>query len=249
MRMTRIYVDHPLNTTSLTLDEAAGQHLITVLRLKVGAAVQLFNGQGQECLGIIQQATRKQCVVEITQQCAPLPTSPIYTHLGLGIIKGERMDFAIQKSVELGAQEITPLFTQFTDVTLNQERSEKKQLHWQKVAIHACEQSGRSDVPIIHTPRHFADWIANITAPVRLILHPYTTEKTLSITELFTQTAMHYAIAIGPEGGFHEAEIIAALAHDFELIQLGKRILRSETAPLTILSILQWLKGDFNARK
>ena len=249
MRTTRIYVNTPLQLGLITLDAAAGQHLITVLRLKVGATVQLFNHQHQEYLGQISQADKKKCVVQLTQSLPILPASPLYTHLGLSLTKGDRMDFAIQKSVELGVSEITPLLTQFTDVTLDAERSIKKQTHWQKIALHACEQCGRSDIPTIHPLTPFAQWIQQPTAHTKLILHPLAeksnaADKTHSTVADLLKNSTRINIGIGPEGGFHTNEITLAVAHDFHALSLGPRILRSETAPVVVLSILQWLKGD-----
>ena len=250
MRTTRIYIDVPLSIGAIALDQAAGQHLITVLRLKVGAAVQLFNGQGQEFSGHISQADKKKCMVTLTTALATLPPSPLHTHLGLSITKGDRMDFAIQKSVELGVSEITPLFSQFTDVSLDAERIIKKQMHWQKIAIHACEQCGRADVPPVRQPLSFLQWIQQTSADLHLILHPliphpYGRDKTQPrLSQLLTEAITRVAFCVGPEGGFHEQEVETALAHHFYSVQLGGRILRSETAPLTLLAILQWLRGD-----
>lgn len=245
MRTTRIYVDAPLKVGTIILDQAACQHLITVLRLKVGAKIQLFNGQNQEFSGQISHADRKKCEVILTEALMPALPSPLHTHLGLGIAKGDRMDFAIQKSVELGVNEITPLLTQFTDVSLDAERSIKKQMHWQKIAVHACEQCGRADVPTVHAALPFARWASTLNAELRLILHPYTNNKTqATLPELLTPSISRIAFCAGPEGGFHEQEVETALTHHFYSVQLGGRILRSETAPIVLLSILQWIKGD-----
>ncbi|AMC99880.1 Ribosomal RNA small subunit methyltransferase E [Halomonas chromatireducens] len=149
------------------------------------------------------------------------------------------MDYAIQKAVELGVAAITPLYTEHGDVRLKEEREAKKLAHWQAVAVSACEQCGRATVPPVHSPMPLADWLDERDEALRLVLHPATNRA------LARETApSSVALLIGPEGGLSSIEVDAAQAADFSLLSLGPRILRTETAPVVALSLLQYRFGD-----
>lgn len=153
--------------------------------------------------------------------------------------RGERMDWAIQKATELGVAQITPLFTERCEVRLNDERAQKRLEHWQQIAISACEQCGRSKVPVIHAPQLLKDWQASVQADLKLVLHP--------VAQSLTQHATPHTLAflIGPEGGLTEGEVAQAAEYGFQPARLGPRVLRTETAPVVALSVAQQLWGDF----
>ncbi|HEX5793474.1 MAG TPA: 16S rRNA (uracil(1498)-N(3))-methyltransferase, partial [Rheinheimera sp.] len=160
-------------------------------------------------------------------------------HLGQGISRGDRMDFAIQKAVELGVTEITPLFTERCGVKLDGERLAKRNEQWQKIAVSACEQSGRSIVPTVHPAINLQDWLAQQTKELKLTLHPRANDTIKTLTP-----NSHLRLVIGPEGGFTDHEMQQTSNAGFQGIQLGPRVLRTETAALTAISALQLQFGD-----
>lgn len=223
----------------VVLPEGAARHLARVLRMGEGAPVRLFDGQGREASAVLIESGRKRVVARIEAVEAGIGESTLCVHLGQAISKGDRMDYAIQKAVELGVAAITPLYTEHGDVRLKEEREAKKLAHWQAVAISACEQCGRATVPPVHPPMPLADWLAERDEALRLVLHPATDRA------LAQETAPpSVALLIGPEGGLSSTEVDAAQAADFSLLCLGPRILRTETAPVVALSLLQYRFGD-----
>ncbi|MDP5187312.1 MAG: 16S rRNA (uracil(1498)-N(3))-methyltransferase [Alishewanella sp.] len=240
MRIPRIYTPQTLSVNqTLWLDDDAANHVSRVLRMQTGQAIQLFNGDGFNYNSNIVDVSKKQVQLQVVAQQANPVESPLSIHLGQGISRGDRMDFAIQKAVELGVTEITPLFTERCGVKLDGERLAKRNEQWQKIAISACEQSGRSVVPRVHQAISLAQWLAQQTKELKLTLDPRAsaTIKTLC-------PAQTIRLVIGPEGGFTDAEVIATAQAQFTGIQLGPRILRTETAALTAISALQLQFGD-----
>ena len=154
-------------------------------------------------------------------------------HLGQGISRGDRMDYAIQKAVELGVHEITPVITQFSQLKADEKQIAKKLLHWEGIIIAAAEQSGRCVIPTLHPPRPFAQWMAQ-PAEHKFICHP-----TAQAHHLKKET-QSVRVAIGPEGGFHENEVQLAQTHQASVLSLGPRILRTETATVVALTLLQF---------
>jgi 16S rRNA (uracil1498-N3)-methyltransferase len=159
-------------------------------------------------------------------------------HLGLGISKGDRMDYAIQKAVELGVNEITPVITERTIVRLDEKRQSKKLEHWQGIIISACEQCGRSVLPVLNPVSRIDTWLQHSSA-CKLIFDPFSSQ---SLSGLEQQT--HASILIGPEGGLSEEELTKSIAQDFTPVRLGPRVLRTETAVVAACSALQILWGD-----
>ena len=182
---------------------------------------------------------KKSVRVELTEQLPGQPDSPLRVHLGQGLSRGERMDWAIQKATELGVAEITPIVSERCEVRLKDERADKRLAHWQQVAISACEQCGRSTVPLIHPPLLLADWLAQVEADLKLVLHP--------VAEPLVSHAKPTSLAflIGPEGGLNDNEVSQAVAAHFQAARLGPRVLRTETAAAVALSVAQQLWGDF----
>ena len=237
----RIYTSEPLaNNTTIALDDQAVTHLVRVLRMKKGDDVRLFNGDGSEYQAQLIIESKKSASASVThaiRQDAPLK---LEIHLGQVISKGDRMDFTIQKATELGVTDITPLTSERCDVRLKGDRMEKKLEHWQKVAISACEQSGRNTVPVIHPPKSLSDWSSGIEADRKLLLHPHNQKPLVS-----DQSPESIALLVGPEGGFSDIEVTQCQESGFDGLLLGPRILRTETAALTALSVLQYVWGDF----
>jgi 16S rRNA (uracil1498-N3)-methyltransferase len=173
MRIPRIYLSQPLSTgNEVELDSNALRHVVQVLRLKSDHPLILFNGNGGEFEAQLVKVEKRQAVVRVGQFHAIDRESSLMTQLGLGISKGERMDFSLQKAVELGVSEITPLFTEHCVVQLSPSRVLKKQEHWQGVIISACEQSGRNTIPKLNAACSYSDWLSTRLASTRLVLDP-----------------------------------------------------------------------------
>ncbi|MEA3251399.1 MAG: 16S rRNA (uracil(1498)-N(3))-methyltransferase [Pseudomonadota bacterium] len=240
MSVPRIHFDATLTAgAELSLPEGPARHVAAVLRLREGAALTLFDGRGQEAAAVLVEVTRKRVVARIEAVEAGRGESPLAVHLGQAISKGDRMDYAIQKAVELGVASITPLYTEHGDVRLKGEREARKLAHWQGVASSACEQSGRATVPTIHPPQPLGAWLASRDEALRLMLHPATDTSWQQAGEITSA-----ALLIGPEGGLSPAEVDAATAAGFTPLTLGPRILRTETAPVVVLTLLQYYFGD-----
>ena len=241
MRIPRIYTSASLRVgTDIELDAGAARHLTSVLRMTPGQAITLFNGQGGEYSAQLTQAKKGRASAKISGFTDSNKESPLDLHLAIGISRGERMDWIVQKATELGVTEITPLFTSRCEVKLSGERLQKRLTHWQQVAISACEQSQRNTIPVINAPINLDDWLQCCTADVRLVLHHRTDQRLADIAPNSNQIAL----LIGPEGGLSEVEIAQALATNHQALALGPRVLRTETAPLAAISIIQSLWGD-----
>ena len=239
MRLSRFFIDAPLSLGQHELPEAQAHYIGRVLRHAAGDAVQLFDGSGQEYLGELIEVGKKAVRVELREQLAGQAESPLRIHLGQGLSRGERMDWAIQKATELGVSEITPIVSERCEVRLKDERADKRLAHWRKVTISACEQCGRSVLPVIHAPVSLVEWQAHVQAELKLVLHPVA-------APLESHARPHsLAFLIGPEGGLSEAEVEQAKAAGFHAARLGPRVLRTETAPVVALAVAQQLWGDF----
>jgi len=241
MRIPRIFINLPLDEhQSVELPRETSHYLSRVLRLPVEAKLRIFNGLGGEYQAHICSLTKNSASIKIDSFDATDNSSPLHIHLGISLSKGDRMDFVIQKATELGVAEISLLSSERTEVKLKGERLDKKVDHWRKVSISACEQCGSNRVPIIHPPVSLPQWLAKRDEPIKLIMQPDTAQP------LQHESPAAVALLIGPEGGFSEQEVKAANAAAFDSISLGPRILRTETAPLVAISILQHHWGDLN---
>ncbi len=228
-KMPRLYVPAELAAgTTLSLPDGPAKHVTRVLRMGEGAPLIVFDGSGHEAGVRLAEVSRKQTTVTVEAVWAGSGESPLAVHLGQAISKGDRMDYAIQKAVELGVAAITPLYTERGDVRLKGDREEKKLAHWQAVAASACEQSGRA-----------GEWLAERQEPLRLMLH-LATGNGFAQSERPTSAAL----LIGPEGGLSDTDIQAATASHFTPLTLGPRVLRTETAPVVALTLLQHHFGD-----
>jgi 16S rRNA (uracil1498-N3)-methyltransferase len=241
MRTPRIYTPQTLAGSSFVeLEQQASHHINKVLRMQEGDSIILFNGDGFDYTARIDSIHKKSLSASINDAIVRETESPLSIHLGIGISKGDRMDWIMQKATELGVTAITPLFTERTEVRLKGERLEKKHLHWQQIIISACEQSGRSVLTKLAPATRIDLWTTSNDAEKKFVLHHRSTQSLDS-----EDTPKSIALLVGPEGGLSEAEIKAAEKQNFDALALGPRVLRTETAPLAALSVLQYLWGDF----
>jgi 16S rRNA (uracil1498-N3)-methyltransferase len=241
MRNPRIFSPQQLSPEQkIDLEEAATRHLSQVLRLRPGMEIILFNGDGREYRAELTVCNRNSSQARVIDASAEKPPPPISIHLAIGISKGERMEFALQKSVELGVTEITPLFTQRCVVQLQGERLEKRLLHWRNKIIAACEQSGRCRIPQLHPAIDLAPWLDSRNGGGILLDH----RSTATLPDLSAPTDNTVCLLIGPEGGLDEHERELATTAGFEGVRLGPRIMRTETAPLAAITGIQLLWGD-----
>lgn len=240
MRIPRIFHPVALKTgTQISLTEDASHHVGRVLRMQVGQSLALFTGDDHRYDAIIRAINKKSVVVDVVNAHQDSCESPIDIHLVQGVSKGDRMEFVIQKSVELGVRSITPLFTERCNVKLSGDRLEKKHEQWSKIVYGACEQSGRNTVPTLHTACTLEAWLARPRDGITLVLDPNASQGFQSLEATHTYTLM-----IGPEGGFSTAEVERLRAHKCLGVQLGPRILRTETAALAAMTALQSHFGD-----
>ena len=241
---TRIYQDTDFSQASpMKLSDDAFGHIVRVLRLKEGDHITLFNGkEPYQYLATLVDVSKKQASINIISKEEVYNESPLNIHLGQGISRGDRMDFTLQKSVELGVNTITPLFTERCGVKLSGERLEKKRAQWQKIVISACEQSGRCIVPVVEDPLLLEEWLQQESDALKLNLHPKAQHSIMSLPIENKKVRL----LVGPEGGLSDDEISQANNNDFHDVLLGPRVLRTETAALTAITALQCRYGDLN---
>lgn len=243
MRVSRIYDEQPLNTgDSITLSTEASYHLSKVLRAKPDQMIAVFNGDGHEYLGRIDTIDRKKVTLVLEDSHPVNNESPLKIHLAQAVSKGDRMDYVIQKAVELGASTITPIQTERGNVKLDKERSDKKVEHWQKVAISAAEQSGRAVITTVNPIIKLADWLKEEREGLKVVLHHRNTKPLSQIDSPNSVITMF----VGPEGGLSDTEITNCQLQGFQPFALGPRVLRTETAPLAAISVLQSMWGDLS---
>ncbi|MGI9291500.1 MAG: 16S rRNA (uracil(1498)-N(3))-methyltransferase [Gammaproteobacteria bacterium] len=245
MRTVRVYSETKLDEeTTVSLDDQAARHIARVLRMRSGDAIVLFDGSGLEFPGILINVTLKSVSVELEKHAAPNTESPLQIKLWHGICRGEKMDYVIQKATELGVYEIQPVLTHRSVVKLDADRASKRVEHWRRVAISAAEQSGRVFVPEILAPQTLLNALEEETESTwKFLLDPQAEKANEKILQGDTITLL-----TGPEGGFTEEERQAGSQAGFTLMALGPRVLRSETAPVSALSILQHQFGDMGKR-
>lgn len=247
MRIPRLYYPNELQLDAIyQLDKTTTHYIANVLRLKKSHQVYLFNGFEEKLfLGEVVSLTKQSADIQILSAEHVNSESHLHTHIGQVMSKGDRMDYAIQKATEMGVSCITPLSSTRCEIRLNKERLEKKQAHWQQVAISACEQCGRTTPPQILLPQSLESWLALKAADLNLILD----HRGLSCRELQRRyndsgTIKEVRCVIGPEGGFCEEEILLAETNGFEKVKFGPRVLRTETVPSVVLTWLQLHWGD-----
>ncbi|MDQ7050987.1 MAG: 16S rRNA (uracil(1498)-N(3))-methyltransferase [Enterobacterales bacterium] len=252
MRQHRFFTEQFLQLhDTLKLENSVAHHCAQVLRYQLNDPLILFNGDGYDYQALITDINRRHCEVKILKKIALENESPLQIHLIQGIAKGDKMDFVIQKAVELGVTEFSPLFSQRCNVKLDEKRLAKKQQHWQRVMISACEQSGRARLMLINSAVHLnkiesigngAIEESNLDTETicRLYLDPDANSSLKSLDK-----PQSIQLCIGPEGGFSAQDVKAMQSLEMRGVQLGKRILRTETAGLVAVAALQSLFGDF----
>ncbi|MEM6162323.1 16S rRNA (uracil(1498)-N(3))-methyltransferase [Erwinia sp. P6884] len=241
MRIPRIF--HPETLTQgseISLSDDAANHVGRVLRMAPGQALELFDGSNLTFTATIVQADKKSVRVSVGESREESRESPLHLHLGQVMSRGEKMEFTIQKAVELGVNTITPLFSERCGVKLDAERLAKKIQQWQKIVVSACEQCGRNAVPVVRAPMTLEAWCAEPEAGLKLNLHPRASQ---SINTLPLPVS-RVRLLIGPEGGLSADEIGMTARYDFTDILLGPRVLRTETTALTAMTALQVRFGD-----
>jgi len=245
MRIPRLYV--PVVATRGDIITVTGQpahHVTQVLRLRPGALIRLFNGDGPEWDAVLLECKRAEIRLNVGGTVEPVAEPSLYITLAQGIARNDRMDFILQKSVELGVSRIQPLWMQRCQSRIRSDRLEKRLRHWQGVIISACEQCGRSTLPELHSPEDYATWISRQgPSPMGLLLQPDSTQ----ILHDLRPPERDIIVLVGPEGGLNQEEQRLAAASGFKGIRLGQRILRTETAALSALASIHTLWGDFRS--
>ena len=242
MRLSRVYVEQPLATLELTVVEGPpARHVLQVLRLRRGDPLVLFNGDGWDYPGTVGEREDDRLTVTLARPRPGLPECPIDLTLVQGVARSDRMDTIIQKATELGAARILPVLAARSVVRLDGQQAGRKLAHWRAVAVAACEQSGRARPPLIEPPRPLPDTLAQLgTDTARLRLEP-SAERSLASIEAGRRRV---ALLVGPEGGLAPEESTLADGAGFEPRALGPRILRTETAALVALALVQARSGD-----
>lgn len=241
--MTRLYLPQALATgRTIELPDEALRHLVQVLRMQAGETLTVFNGEGGEYAATLATASRKGATLAIGAHDPISREAPITISIAQCVSKGDRMDYALQKSTELGATAFVPVLSARGVVKMDGERWEKKVEHWRGVVVSAAEQSGCTRVPTVAMPLGFEQLVASPQQGLKLILAP---GGSTSLAGLPKTT--HITALIGPEGGFAPAELELADRHGWQRLGLGPRILRTETAPAALLAALMALHGDFAA--
>ncbi len=244
MRIPRIYLPIPLkeNDTTIVLDAVSSNYVLNVLRLPIDSSLILFNGEDVEFASKLTAIANKNAIVKIEKFQSDNRESSIRIHLIQGISRGEKMDFTIQKAVELGVTSITPLFTEYCNVKLEGDRLQKRVEHWQRVAVSASEQCGRCKVPEILPAQKIDKLIALPKKGLHIVLDPKSSNKLSDCKK--DDLANEFTLIIGPEGGLSCLEIELLQKNNFLGLNLGPRILRTETAALVAISVLQCMYGD-----
>lgn len=241
MRIPRIFHPELLTAGSeIALNDDAANHVGRVLRMSAGQALELFDGSNLVFPAQIVEPGKKSVRVSVGEGREESRESPLHLHLGQVMSRGEKMEFTIQKAVELGVNVITPLFSERCGVKLDAERLAKKNQQWQKIVVAACEQCGRNSVPEVREAMTLEAWSAEQEPGLKLNLHPRASQ---SINTL-PLPVERVRLLIGPEGGLTADEISMTARHGFTDILLGPRVLRTETTALTAITALQVRFGD-----
>lgn len=244
MKIIRIYSQGTIKIgENFLLDEGAKKHVGIVLRMKQGENITIFQGNGKEYDAVIDNISKKEISVNILSEKIINNDSPINITLAQAISKGDRMDMVMQKATELGVCRIVPIITERCVVRIDKARMKKKIAQWEKIVISACEQSGRTTIPIVTNPKTFDNYINECHDALKLVL---TLSSNKSWREFRSQSLSSLSLLIGPEGGLSQNEIDTAVRKGFRELSLGPRTLRTETAAISAISILQSVFGDMS---
>lgn len=246
MAFTRLFIRSALQPEQdLQLDPEQARYVGRVLRLRPGDRLSVFNGDCGEFAASVISVGKTSVTLAVGAAIATATESPLRLHLVQGVSRGERMDIIVQKATELGVKRITPVLTEFGVVKLDGERAERRREHWQKIAISACEQSGRIRPPLVDAPLALKTWFGRKTASadVDLILRPGSATAMTALAAPLTKVCL----LIGPEGGFSESEYEDAAVSGFEAVSLGPRVLRTETAAIAAIAVAESVWGDLGS--
>jgi len=241
MNYTRIYCGQNLETGKvLTLLQDSSKHLAQVLRKKEGSLIELFDGKGSSYTAEIISSQKKRVKVKLVEEPVFHDRKGIKISLGQSLIKKEPFSFSIQKATELGVVSISPLYTERTVIKLKSNSTKSRKARWQSIATHACQQCGENWLPEINEIQPLEDWAQAVNAKHKIVLYPGAETKLSSLT--FDDSV---AIAVGPEGDFTDSEIKLLTKKDFLPVKLGERVLRAETAAISVVSAIRAMCEEF----
>ena len=241
MNYTRIYCGQNLETGKvLTLLQDSSKHLAQVLRKKEGSLIELFDGKGSSYTAEIISSQKKRVKVKLVEEPVFQDRKGIKISLGQSLIKTEPFSFSIQKATELGVTSISPLYTERTVIKLKSNSTKSRKARWQSIATHACQQCGENWLPEINEIQPLEDWTQAVNAKHKIVLYPGAETKLSSLT--FDDSV---AIAVGPEGDFTDSEIKLLTKKDFLPVKLGERVLRADTAVISVVSAIRAMCEEF----
>jgi 16S rRNA (uracil1498-N3)-methyltransferase len=241
MRLHRIY--YPFNAKLgeiVVIENDRAHYLRNVLRLKTKRKLLIFNHLQKEFLAEISEINKKTVVIHLLESIQSIQPSKLSITLIQGLSKGERMDYTVQKATELGISNIIPITSEYCEVKLTGNRLEKKLKHWQQIAVSACEQSFRADIPVIHSPISINQY--SLSKHQGILLEP---EESMNIQNIAQNNWQQFDVVIGPEGGWSQNDLSLLKSTGLTGIQFGQRILRTETMAPAILAAIHSLWGDF----
>jgi len=241
MNYTRIYCGQNLEIDKvLILIQNSSKHLVNVLRKKEGSLIELFDGKGSSCTAEIISSQKKRVKVKLVEEAVFQDRKGIKISLGQSLIKTEPFSFSIQKATELGVASISPLYTERTVIKLKSNSTKSRKARWQSIATHACQQCGENWLPEINEIQRLEDWAQAVKAKHKIVLYPNAETKLSSLT--FDDSV---AIAVGPEGDFTDSEINLLAEKDFLPVKLGERVLRADTAVISVVSAIRAMCEEF----
>ena len=241
MNYTRIYCGQNLEIGKvLILIQNSSKHLVNVLRKKEGSLIELFDGKGSSCTAEIISSQKKRVKVKLVEELVFQDRKGIKISLGQSLIKTEPFSFSIQKATELGVASISPLYTERTVIKLKSNSTKSRKARWQSIATHACQQCGENWLPDINEIQRLEDWAQAVKAKHKIVLYPNAETKLSSLT--FDDSV---AIAVGPEGDFTDSEINLLAEKDFLPVKLGERVLRADTAVISVVSAIRAMCEEF----
>tara|TARA_B100001079_G_scaffold44716_1_gene36017 strand:- start:1307 stop:2032 length:726 start_codon:yes stop_codon:yes gene_type:complete len=241
MNYTRIYCGQNLETGKvLTLLQDSSKHLAQVLRKKEGSLIELFDGKGSSYTAEIISSQKKRVKVKLVEEPVFQDRKGIKISLGQSLIKKEPFSFSIQKATELGVVSISPLYTERTVIKLKSNSTKSRKARWQSIATHACQQCGENWLPEINEIQPLEDWTQAVNTKHKIVLYPGAETKLSSLT--FDDSV---AIAVGPEGDFTDSEIKLLTKKDFLPVKLGERVLRADTAVISVVSAIRAMCEEF----
>ena len=241
MNYTRIYCGQNLEIDKvLILIQNSSKHLVNVLRKKEGSLIELFDGKGSSCTAEIISSQKKRVKVKLVEELVFQDRKGIKISLGQSLIKTEPFSFSIQKATELGVASMSPLYTERTVIKLKPNSTKSRKLRWQSIATHACQQCGENWLPEINEIQRLEDWAQAVKAKHKIVLYPNAETKLSSLT--FDDSV---AIAVGPEGDFTDSEINLLTEKDFLPVKLGERVLRADTAVISVVSAIRAMCEEF----